>query len=94
MSSDRTTLPFNLSEQTRVRLPLVLLLALLGVVASAAIVWNGDHRTVADQAMVLVAHDQRLRRLEESQTSIAVMQRDVDWIRKAIERDRNSTRTP
>lgn len=85
MSTDRTSAPFNLGDQTKVRLPLVMLLTLLAFVASAAVVWSGDHSALADHATTLSTHDQRIRKLEENQADIAVMRNDVLWIRRTLE---------
>ena len=86
---DENSLPFNLSDTTKVRLPLVMLLGLVGFVASATLAWS-SLRSIADgNSNRLTAHDIRLDRLEANQADIAVMRNDVLWIRKTLEqRDR------
>lgn len=85
MPTDRTSPPFNLGEQTKVRLPLLMLLGLLAVVASAAVVWSGDHNAVAEHAATLSDHESRLKQVESSRTDIEVVKNDVQWIRRTIE---------
>jgi hypothetical protein len=92
MSSDRTSPPITLADQTKIRLPLVMLLSLLALVATAAVVWSGDHNAVADHASQLATHDSRIRKLEEEQTDIAVMKNDVRWIRSTLEQQQHDRR--
>lgn len=83
--ADRVVPQFNFSDDTRVRLPLVMLVSLLALVAGSAIVWSGDHAAVAEHRTKLDDHAARLRTLEESQTDFAVMKNDVKWIRATLE---------
>lgn len=54
--------PFNLSEEMRVKMPLKILIAILGVVAAGAIVWASTQAVVADHAL-------RIERLETNERS-------------------------
>lgn len=83
--TERIVPQFNFSDETRIRLPLVMLLSLLAVVAASAVVWSGDHSAVAEHKLKLEDHAARLRALEESQTDFAVMKNDVKWIRSTLE---------
>ena len=86
---DETQPPFSIGDQTKVRMPLLMLLGLLGVVASATIAWSTLRATGEDHTAQLVAHDARITKLEANQADIAVMRNDVMWIRKTLEaRDR------
>ncbi len=86
--SNETTPSISLSERTKVRLPLVMLVAIVGAVAAAAIDRSNILTSVEAQRAKLVEQDERLRRLELAQAEIAVMRNDVLWIRRALERER------
>jgi parvulin-like peptidyl-prolyl isomerase len=45
--SDKTSVPFSLSDEMRVKMPLRILLALLGIVAAGAIAWATTRGDVA-----------------------------------------------
>jgi hypothetical protein len=81
--SAETTPPIRLSDQTKIRLPLAMLIALVGIAATAAVVWSGDHKAVQEIPMI----ELRVRKLEDGAAAIAVMQRDIEWIRKRLERE-------
>jgi hypothetical protein len=82
--SNETTPPIRLSDQTKIRLPLAMLIGLIGIAATAAVIWSGDHRIVQELPAQVGAIETRVRKLEDSQTEIAVMKNDVRWIRQAI----------
>ena len=83
-----TELPFKLHERRAVSIPLAVLIGLLGAVASAAMVWNGDRTALAANTAQLSEHSQRLRKLEEITTQIEIMKNDVEWIRRIMEERR------
>jgi len=86
--SNETTPSISLSERTKVRLPLVMLVAIVGAVAAAAIDRSNILTSVEAQRAKIAEQDERLRRLEVAQAEIAVMRNDVLWIRRALERER------
>lgn len=92
MSQENNT-TFNIGEQTRIRLPLVMLLGLISVVAAGAVIFaslrGADSSAVeqlAGHSRLLAEHNDRLRKLEEGQAAIAVIQNDVGWIRRELEK--------
>jgi hypothetical protein len=81
--------PINLSEHTRVRLPMLMLVAILASVGSAAAVMATHWAALAEHTVKLTEHHIRLQKLEESQMGILVMKNDVEWIRRHIEKERS-----
>ncbi|HSV73445.1 MAG TPA: hypothetical protein VLH79_06775 [Chthonomonadales bacterium] len=89
MRGKETLPPITVGEQTKVRLPLAMLLALLGFVAAGAVVISTDRASVADHTTQLADQAARLRKLEDAQGDIRVMKNDVEWIRKTLEQRRD-----
>lgn len=90
-SNSNTT--FNIGDQTRIRLPLMMLIGLVCVVASGAAIFASlraaDSSAIEQlvvHSRVLAEHNDRLRKLEEGQAAIAVIQNDVGWIRRELEK--------
>lgn len=73
-----TTPPINLSENTRVRMPLLMMLTVVGSVAAGAMVINSGREKLADL-------DRRMMRVEESIGIVRDVQKDVEWLRKLFE---------
>jgi len=91
MSSD-TTPPISLGEQTKVRMPLLMLVGLLAAVASATVAITTIRAGTESHTLQLAVHDERLNKLEAAQADLALVKNDVNWIRRTLEqRDR---RTP
>ena len=76
----------NISELTKVRLPLVMLLTLLGVVAAAAALWREDRGMLFQHSKTLSVQESRIRVLEEAQIKIGILENNVEWIRAHLER--------
>lgn len=81
----RTSAPWSIHEQTRVKIPLVLLVTLCGVASAAAVVWSGDHNRVAEHEQRLDAYDARLQRLDPMATDIEVIKAELKFIRLQLE---------
>lgn len=77
-------------DRRRISLPLVALITLVSVSASAAIVWNDHHVAVAEAVKTIETHEARLRKLEDAQSEmrgdIKEIKNNADWIRRTIER--------
>lgn len=80
MSSESSP-AISLSERTRVRMPLLMMLAVVGAVAGAAVTVSSD-RGRLDEI------DRRLRTAEEVLRELRDVKRDVEWIRRILEQDR------
>lgn len=87
------TKPFDISEKSRVVMPLVAILAALSLTATAAATWSGLRGEVRDTAADVqrTREDLRLvgdrvKKLEDAQSDIAVLKNDVVWIRRYLER--------
>lgn len=63
---------------------MVLLIALLGVVATAAMVWSSDHDKVRLHSDVVADQDRRIRKLEDSQQEMAMMRRQLEEMREDV----------
>ena len=82
MKNDET---LSLGERTAVRLPLLMLIGLLASIAGATLAWATLRGDVGDHTKTLTTHEERIKRLEESQADLAVIRNDVQWIRRTIE---------
>lgn len=78
-----TSRPLAISENKRVTLPFIMLCGLLAITASAAIAYNRIETKTED-------HEERLKRVETKTEDIAVMKNDLQWIRRAMEEDRQT----
>ncbi len=76
--SKETTPPISISENTRVRLPLLMLLAIVGSAAGGAVIANTGREKLAE-------HDRRIMRMEEALADMRDVKRDVEWLRKIFE---------
>ena len=76
------------TPESRVRLPLALLFALVASAASAAFAVAMHRGEVADHSRTLANHELRLERVEASQADLAVIRNDVRWIREQLQRNR------
>ena len=65
MSEEKTATTFNLSEQSRVRLPLALLISLFGAVALATAGWMTVRADVAQHSIQLSALENEVRSSRE-----------------------------
>lgn len=83
MSNPNQT-PYTIAPESRVRLPIALLFALVASAASAAFAVAMHRSEVADHTRTLANHEQRLERVEASQADLAVIRNDVRWIREQL----------
>lgn len=86
----------SVSEQTRVRLPLLMLLSIVVTTALATVAWSAIKSDIAvisratdDQELRMKDHELRLKELEKAQADIAVIKNDVRWLRIRAEREGN-----
>lgn len=79
--SGESTPPVSLSERTRVRMPLLMLIAVIGSVAGAAVSISSDRGRLDDM-------DRRLRVIEDAVREFRDVRRDVEWIRRILEQER------
>lgn len=81
--NDSASIPIN--EKTRITTPVILLIALAGGIISATLAWADlrdiDRKHTGD----ITNHADRIKRLEDNQAKIDVMQNDIDWIRRNLE---------
>lgn len=91
MSHNDTTPPISLSEQTKVRMPFLMLIGLLGVAATASIAWTNLRGAAVVNAEEISNHEARLTKLEASATEISVMRNDIMWIRRTMEHNNLSS---
>lgn len=82
---NRSSPPIELSEQQRVRIPLAMLIALLGTCAAGAFAWASITNAVTVMQRELAAHDERIKKLEDNQQEIAAVRTNVDWIKRTME---------
>jgi hypothetical protein len=67
MSTPNDSAPgFNIQKETSIRMPILMLIALITAIVSAAIVWLNLSHDVSEQARINVVQDGRCQRLEES----------------------------
>lgn len=79
----------QVDEKTKVRLPLLILLALLGTVATAAGAWSMHSSKIGTLQDSAAQHEKRILKIEEQVQDIAVIKNDVQWIRRELERRRD-----
>lgn len=82
MSSNSTV---NVSEQMKVRMPLLVLLSIIGATAAATVAWSAIKTDLAEAARSSSDHETRIKELERAQADIAVIKNDVRWLRLRAE---------
>lgn len=88
MSEDSTP-PFRVNNETNIRMPLYLLMALLAMCGGAVFTWANISGQVADipaMKLQLAAHDAAL-------ADIKVMKNDIRWIVRALSEPHPPTTT-
>jgi len=70
--------PFEIERSSKLVAPLSLILTFTAAVAIAYAAWDSQKVTVAN-------HEDRIKKLEQSQVDIAVIKNNVDWIRRSLE---------
>lgn len=94
---DSTSTPFRLRRDMPVQIPLYLMVSLLGTVAMAAVVWSGDHNSVAEHEMKIADLQGQTKQLQAELSGlrgelgalrgeVRVMSNNIDWIRNALDR--------
>ena len=95
-SSDSTP-PMKISRSTWVSAPIYVIIAVSVTIAAAVMAYanllsqDSTHGTaILDIQVQTAKHEERIFKLEQSQTRIEVMQNDIAWIRKSIESEKNN----
>lgn len=77
--------PIHIREKTVVSVPLFILIAGIGPIFMSAVVWTSLRGDVSTNTDKVSNHEERIKKLEESQRDLAVIKNDVMWIRQSLE---------
>ncbi len=76
-----STPPIRLSEATNIRMPLALLVGLVGVCLCGAVAWAN----LSGQVSEIPGMKQRLDSHDAALSQLKVMANDIDWMRRYLE---------